>query len=112
MNTASLLALILGTIIPAATALIAKQHASPKIKALLNAMLSAIAGGLSGAFLAPPHGIAQWEQIVYTVLLAWISAGAAYITGYVPTGAAAAISKATANFGIGPSTPPVAQQAA
>lgn len=111
MNTGMLLALALGTVVPALTAVITKANASPRLKALLSAMLAALAGGLSGAYQQPPKALSQWEQIGLTILLAWVAAGVAYLTGWKPTGAARALARATARIGVGApeSTPETGQ---
>lgn len=111
MNTASLLALVLGTVIPAVTALITKAHLALRLRALLSAMLAAIASGLSGAYLSPPHGVGQWEQIVWTILLAWVAAAAAYVTGSPQQVVTQAVDRIAPNVGFGPKAPPEAPPA-
>jgi predicted membrane channel-forming protein YqfA (hemolysin III family) len=105
MSQSAIIALFLGTIIPGLTALVSRDTASPKLKALLTAMLAAVAGGLSAALTTPPPNVAQWESIVLSILLAWISAAAAYFFGWKPSGASDSIQRHTASFGFGPTTP-------
>ena len=106
MNTATLLALALGTVIPGLTAVVTKANASPRLKALLSGMLAALAGGLAGAYQQPPKSLTQWEQIGLTILLAWVASGVAYLTGWKPSGAAGALERLTARFGFGPRPAP------
>ena len=101
MSTSTLIALALGTIIPGLTAIVSRDVATAKLKALLTAMLSAFAGALNGALTSPPHGTAAWEQIAGSILLSWISAAAAYFFGWKPSGAADALARRTRRFGLG-----------
>jgi hypothetical protein len=106
-----LLALLLGTVVPALTAIFTRLHASDRTKALLQGMLSAVAGALSGALLAPPPDVAHWLQIVECMVLSWVAAGAAFIAGWKPTGASDALAYRTARFGIGGVASPSADDA-
>lgn len=101
MTTSALLALLLGTVVPALTAAFTRLHASANTKALANGMLAAVAGALSAGFLSPPKGFGEWEQIALCVLLAWVASGAAFVAAWHPTGASEAIGRRTASFGIG-----------
>lgn len=101
MSLGTLLALLLGTVVPALTAVFTRLTASARTKALLNALLSAFAGALSGAFLSTPPTVARWLQIVECMLLAWVAAGAAFVAAWKPTGASRAIEVRTASFGVG-----------
>ena len=103
--TATLLSLAVGVVIPGLVALVAKQHAGNGTKALLSALLAAVSGSLTGAIAATPHGWAGWEAVLWQIAIAWVAAGVAYFTGWKPSGAAPAIAKATARFGIGPKEP-------
>lgn len=102
VSIGTLLALLLGTVVPALTALFTRMHASERVKSLCQAMLAAVAGALTGAILAPPPGVSVWLQTGECVLLAWIAAGAAFVAAWKPSGAAHAIAVKTPNFGIGP----------
>jgi hypothetical protein len=101
VTTAALVALLAGTVIPALTALFTKDTASNALKALMTAGLSVVAGAATTIATTPPQGVAQWEQLVGTTLVAWIAAAGAYSAGWKPSGAAPAISKRTARFGLG-----------
>lgn len=102
MSLALLWSLAVGTILPGLTALLTKEKLSPKLKTLFQALLAGVTGAVSGFLINPPAGTKQWEQIAGAILVSWVSAGATFVTGWQPTGAVAAITKATANFGIGP----------
>lgn len=101
MSLALLWSLAVGTILPGLTALLTKEKLSPKLKTLFQALLAGVTGAVSGFLINPPAGTSQWEQIAGAILVSWVSAGATFVTGWQPTGAVAAITKATANFGIG-----------
>ncbi len=108
MNLALLWSLAVGTVLPALTALVTKEKLSAALKSLVQALLAGVTGAVSGFVVTPPHGTAQWEQIAGAILVAWVTAGAAFIAGWVPTGAIVAIAARTARFGIGPATAPEA----
>ena len=69
ITTATLISLITGTLVPALTALITKDTASTKTKAMSTAALSVVAGVVVGILQTPPHGTAQWEQVVAFALI-------------------------------------------
>ena len=106
MTTATLIALLVGTVIPGITAAITKKEASVRVKAIVTALLSAIAGGLNAYLASPPVGTSGWETFIGTILVTWIASAAAYYFGWKPTGAASAIADRTPNFGFGTVTPP------
>lgn len=101
MTVAALLAVAIGVVIPLLVSLITKLNASAKLKSMLSAVLAAIASGISGALATPPQGTGQWEQVGISVAIAIGSAVLSYLGLWKPTGAAAAIDRATPNFGLG-----------
>lgn len=106
MTTATLIALMVGTVIPGVTALVTKNETSARVKAIVTAGLSAISGGLTAYLTTPPVGTSGWETFVGTILVTWIASAAAYFFGWKPTGAADALAKRTARFGVGSVPPP------
>ena len=100
MTIGVLLALVVGTVIPAVTELLTRETASWKTKAALTAGLSVLVGALSTALVVPPKGTAQWEQLAITVALCWTASWVAYWGAWRPSGAAKKINQATATFGL------------
>ncbi len=98
--------LILGTIIPIITALVVKDVASPGIKAIVNAFLAALAGGITVALQA--GGILNWQSLLISMASTVGVAVVAYFGLLKPTGVTGLISTSTANFGVG--TPQVPAQ--
>ena len=105
MSTATLIGLLVGTVIPGLTAMVTKDQASAKVKAVVTAGLAAVSGGLTAYLTSPPHGTAGWEQFIGTILVTWIASSAAYFFGWKPTGAAHVLAEHTASFGIGKAPP-------
>lgn len=93
--------LLVGTVLPGLTALVTREHASVRLKALLTAVMAAVTGGLSGFLTAPPHGWPQWEQVISSIAVAWITAVFTYLGAYKPTGLSSYLTRRTAGFGIG-----------
>lgn len=99
--TPVLWALVIGTLIPALTDLLAKEAAPAWLKAVLNAGLAAISGALTGALNANTLNGSHWEQILLTIGLAWLASVASYFGLWKPTGLSDKLSRATPNVGIG-----------
>ena len=104
-NLAVLLSLLIGTVIPGVTSIVTNGGASTKLKALITAGLAAVTGALTSILTTTPHGTAQWEQIIATMLVAWIAAAAAYSFGWKVSGATSRLETATRTFGFGPRLP-------
>lgn len=102
MTLGVLIALLAGTVIPALTAAVTRETASARMKAAIAAVFSVSAGAVATVATTPPRGTSQWEQLVGTILLAWVASASAYSFGWKPTGAVKVIVRATAGFGIGP----------
>lgn len=101
MDTATLIALLVGTVIPGLTALVTKDEASDKVKAVVTAGLAAVSGGLTAYLTKAPVGAKGWETFVGTILVTWIASSASYFFGWKPSGAANAISQRTRRWGFG-----------
>ena len=97
--------LLVGTVLPGLTALVTHENASPRVKALLTAVLAGATGAVSGFLITPPHGWAQWQQVVSAIAVAWITAVISYLGGWKPTGAAGFVARKSARFGIGKHAP-------
>lgn len=102
MSSGVLIALIVGTIIPAVTAAVTKFASNVKTKALVAAGLSVITGIVTTILVTPPEGDAQWEQLIGYMLITWIASSGAYIAAWKPSHVAAEINEHTASFGFGP----------
>jgi len=102
MTSGVLLALIIGTIIPAITAVATKLTSNIKTKALVAAGLSVITGIVSTVLTTPPKGAAQWESLLGYMLVAWIASTGAYVAAWKPSKAAAVLNERVApSFGFG-----------
>ena len=101
MSSATIIALLVGTVIPGITALVTKDEASVRVKAIVTAGLAAISGGLTAYLTRAPVGTRGWETFVGTILVTWIASSAAYFFGWKPSGASNAISQRTRRWGFG-----------
>jgi hypothetical protein len=97
------LALIVGSVIPLIVGLISKSNASDRLKALINGLLSALAG--AGTTALTTAGKVEWQSWVIGILSTWIASIATYYGFWKPSGVEPAVSKATRRFGIGRRTP-------
>ncbi|MDE1904849.1 MAG: hypothetical protein KGH75_00175 [Rhodospirillales bacterium] len=100
MSPALLAALVIGTVLPALTAVVTKDTASAKLKAALTAGIGALTAAVTTALYAPPHGGTAWEELAAAVAVSWAASAVAYFAGWKPTGAVAAIHRRTARFGL------------
>jgi hypothetical protein len=100
-DTAQLVALIGGVVIPFVVALLAKANASGAVKSAL-AVLSAALLAL-GTYLADATGSHTWKGAVSVFVIAIVSAAASRVT--VTGGADTKLQNATASFGVGGSAP-------
>lgn len=98
--------LLIGTVLPALTALVTKEHATDRVKALLTALLSGVTGAVSGFLITPPQGMAQWEQVIGSIAVTWVTAFVTYAAGWKHTPVIAAIARWTRHFGFGGHPPP------
>lgn len=102
VDTATL-SIVAGLIIPLLVASLAKAKASSTVKALLNAVLVAIGGGV--ALLLANHGSLPVRELLASIAVAFIVSGAAYQHLWKPLGWADAI-RAYFPGGIGTEQPP------
>jgi uncharacterized membrane protein YdcZ (DUF606 family) len=96
-----LLALVIGTVIPAVTAVATKLSSNVKTKALVAAGLSVITGVACTYLTTPPRDTKQWEQLIGYMLVAWIASSGAYVAAWKPSHAAAVLNEHTPAFGFG-----------
>lgn len=96
-----------GFLVPLAVGALTKIHASRGLKAVLNLVLSAIAGGLAVAITS--NGDVQLSTWIAGITQTFVVSIASYYGLWKPTGVAPAVQQGTATLGIGPSTPPPAQ---
>ncbi len=93
------LSFVLGTIIPVLVALLTKAGAHPGIKAVLNALLAAIAGVVSLAIAS--NGEIVVSAALSSIATVWFSSVATYYGLLKPTGTAGAVAESTKSFGLG-----------
>jgi hypothetical protein len=97
------LSLAVGSVIPLLVGLVSKATLAKPIKAILNGLLSAIAGAAATALAS--GGSVQWQSYVITIITTWIASIATYYGFWKPSGVTPTISEATSHFGIGRRTP-------
>jgi hypothetical protein len=100
-DAATIITMVTGVLIPILVAVLTRVHASPALKAVLNAGLSALSGVLS-TLVIDDH--TNWRHVVVKVLLTWALSIATYYGLWKPTTTTATVADATKGFGIGPST--------
>src|SRR4249920_3664961 len=100
---AATVASFLAIIIPALTALVTKWNVSTQVRTIVAFVLSAAAGAVGT--LVQPDGGFNWQTFGLTTLYAFIVQVALYVGVYKPQHIAAAIAKATPNFGLGTTRP-------
>lgn len=97
MNSHTVLALavsfLCGLVIPAVVDVVTKSHASSRLKALIAACLSALAGSLTMVTWAPNQ---RWQDYAMAVATAFVTTFSAHSTGY-----SNGIQRRTAHIGIG-----------
>ena len=93
------LALLSGAVIPLLVGVVTKLTAPSSVKAIINLVLSAGAGGVS--YLVNNSGAGRWQEVVTAALLAYMSSGVTFHNLWKPTGAAPAVQEATASVGVG-----------
>jgi hypothetical protein len=92
-----------GFLVPLAVGALTKIHASRGLKAVLNLVLSAIAGGLAVALTS--NGDVQLSTWIAGIAQTFIVSIASYYGLWKPTGVAPAVQQGTAQFGVGPAQP-------
>lgn len=93
------LTVLSGALIPLLVGLVSKRVTSRGVKAVLNALLSAIAGGLALAIAAEGNvdNVRSWVLSIGTT---WVISVATYYGFWKPTGVTPAIQDSTSEFGI------------
>jgi len=94
--------MIIGVAIPLLVALVSRQKLNATVKALLLLLFSTIAGTVTSVLGTLPTTLSGWEHALLNILMTYIAAAGSYLATWKPAGTTAAISRATANFGIGP----------
>jgi hypothetical protein len=97
---------LLGILVPILVALLTKRFASPALKAILNLVLSAVAGVVA-PLLTGDTLPSSFSALFTGILNAFVISIIAYYGVLKPTGVTGAIAGATENFGVGsdPRTP-------
>lgn len=91
--------LVLGVAIPLLVGLVTKLRASSGTKAVMNAGLSAVAGGLGAALAA--SGRVDLKTVLLGVLTTWGTSILTYYGLWKPTGVSSNLQEVTANIGVG-----------
>lgn len=94
---------LLGTAIPLLVGVVTKAKASSRIKAVVNATLSFLLGGVG--YLVAHEGSAPWQEVAGAGLVAWTASGVAFHNLWKPLGTAEAVASATAGVGLGSDEP-------
>ena len=100
---AQAIAIIVGVLLPLATAFLTKVGASGRLKALVNLLLCGVTGVVAVLTTNAGHTVTV-REFVLAIGTAFISAIAAHYGLWKPTGASPAVQAATPNFGLGKST--------
>lgn len=103
MSPAFAISMLISVGIPLLVGVITKLHASQALKGALNALLSAATAALTD-YLAHPKHVA-WYILVLNIGINFAISEASYYGIWKPTGIANGLQNATANFGIGSSSP-------
>jgi hypothetical protein len=101
MNASTLLTMLVGVGLPLLVAAVTKESLSVRSKTLILAFLSAVSGILTGIIGHVPVGLNAWEGVGLDILLTFVTAAAADIKAWEPTGVTPAVARKTARFGIG-----------
>lgn len=93
----TLLALLVGVIVPLLVGLLTKLNASPALKAFFNLGLTAL-----GAALATSNQIGfSWKPFAVNFGVAWAVSVGTYYGFYKPTGTAAKVANVAPGVGVG-----------
>lgn len=97
---AQTISLLCGLAIPLLVGLLTKVNAADGLKAVLNALLSALAGVLA-AFTQTGLAEPDLKTVVVSVLSTWVVSVATYYGVWKPTGVAGTVAAKTPRFGFG-----------
>lgn len=93
----TLLALLIGVIVPLLVGLLTKLNAAPAVKSVLNLGLTAL-----GAALVTSNQIGfTWKPFLVNFAVAWAVGIGTYYGFYKPTGVAGTVANVAPNTGIG-----------
>lgn len=92
-------ALVTGIILPLLVGIVTKYDASPRVKALLLALLAGVSGALASLNSSAPVLSAD---TLTQIGISWVTAVLVYFGFWKPTGASETLNWATRNFGVGP----------
>lgn len=93
----TLLALLIGVIVPLLVGLLTKLNASPAVKSILNLGLTAL-----GTALVTSNQVGfSWKPFAVNFAVAWAVGIGTYYGFYKPTGVANTVSNVAPNTGIG-----------
>lgn len=93
----TLLALLVGVIVPLLVGLLTKLNAAPNVKAFLNLGLTAL-----GAALATSNQVGfSWKPFAVNFGVAWAVSVGSYYGFYKPTGTSAAVANVAPGVGLG-----------
>jgi len=95
--------LISGTVIPLLVGFVTKKVASGGLKAVLNALLSAVAGAVSVGIAASGHIVVG--EVITSMITTFIASTAIYYGMWKPTGVAGTVADVVPQFGLG--SPPL-----
>jgi Na+/melibiose symporter-like transporter len=95
-----IVALFVGTVLPALTEVFTQRTASVLTRATVTGTMSVLTGAITTALIAPPTGTPQWQELFMAVVISLASSVAAYYWAWKPSGASDRIARATASFGI------------
>jgi uncharacterized membrane protein AbrB (regulator of aidB expression) len=90
-----------GVLIPILVGIVTKITAPPWLKAVLHALLAAVAGLIITATQLDGVAVFSREGFV-TAFITWVTGMAAYFGFLKPTQISPAVNRATSGFGIGP----------
>lgn len=92
-------ALVTGIVLPLLVGLVTKYDASPRLKALLLALLAGVSGALASLNSSAP--VLSGETLTQ-IGISWVTAVLVYFGFWKPTGTSESLNWATRNFGFGP----------
>ncbi len=94
-----MLSIIGGAIIPILVGIVTKMSASSGLKAVVNFLLSAVAGAVAVAI--EHEGAVNVEEWVVGIGMTWVISVATHYGLWKPTGASSTVQASTAGFGLG-----------
>jgi hypothetical protein len=102
MNASTVVTMLIGLGIPALIAFVTKESLNAHAKVLLLLFLTTVSGALTAAVGNLPPDLNAWEHVAFNIFITFAAAGIADVSGWTPSGAKAAIHRASSSFGLGP----------